>query len=1180
MSEIFRNSQKKRWTCLPLILYFFVALFVSRGILANPGTVGLFHDWFVGPFPEMIAKYGYDGFQLYDMNYGNKVYPSDWLFRITLVPFAFLGGETVSKGMLVFFIALSGFSMFCFGRRILKLDYYWSLVTGLIYIFSPIVFTRSVAGYIYYMIGYALMPFLLLSFCKAQETEEKRFRYAVASGLLFGLMGVQIQFFMMAFLILMILVLVNYKKLKNGLLCLTLTTIIGSLLHLPWILPLALTHATAVTSIGQTFLSYHEITSSPTLLESIRVLGYNIHPYGYIHLIAQGMIPRWILITNFLMPIIATIALIRKKDKYTIGFGLVLIIGIFLSKGISPPLEGVFVLIFEYTPLIIFRELWHIAFLSFFSYTILTSISLHEIAKVKKLKAHDIRAYALTTILATTIVVSNGYPLLLGNFAGYMQTYSLNKDYYNLYQTLQEDNAQYRILWLPSISPMKYDNNSLFGADPLIQYSPKPTFNQLIIPQSPISRLNMLLTSTINENKTQRFGNLISPFATRYVVQRNDFTSKYPLYVPLGLYADLCEKWEPNVTSNFITNQQDLQLKNETSDFKLYQNTNPSEFIYTPTTIIYGTKDLSTLSQLAKISNLTDIAYLTDMTQLEIDNPAFLLKDDGFDLIPIITGTKTEPGNYATETDAQKGWVNSKNWFWYNYLFASAINSGAFSKTSSQLNIPIETKAPSEIWAKILKWQNGGEVKFTLTNEKENTITTLSSAFALQWTKLYDEYSNRTHTLTISNIDGENYIDEILVLNKQQADQTVASKLENATIIFLIDPMSMETNIVKNPSFEESQEGHPLCWSTAEAGFTVALENQTAYQGNSSLRVSTQVNSTWHWSWIRSSETPVASGEYRIITHLKQENTNASHIVIEGLDKTTDNWVQLIQVPAGQDGSYDWKTYETTLTISKNTTMLRVDLNAGWILDNAKGNATTWFDDILIIPQQNYPDSISLCTNTSATRNLTISKEANYRISAEISGNAEITLTNQTFDVNSTQYKTINLGSVFLREGSQELTVKALGNTHVGVIWIYTSPEDKTINEVFAQNTGQTEILEYTQESPTLWRVNINASSPFLLAFAAPYDREWCAQISNENTQPVPLYGYINGFYINKTGQLDIVIEYGPQKWFYYGSIISLTTFLACTTYLTYTYSKTKNIPTKIKNRLQHLTHLKSKSAT
>jgi hypothetical protein len=60
----------------------------------------------------------------------------------------------------------------------------------------------------------------------------------------------------------------------------------------------------------------------------------------------------------------------------------------------------------------------------------------------------------------------------------------------------------------------------------------------------------------------------------------------------------------------------------------------------------------------------------------------------------------------------------------------------------------------------------------------------------------------------------------------------------------------------------------------------------------------------------------------------------------------------------------------------------------------------------------------------------------------------------------------------------------------------------------------------------------------------------------------------MNGFQINQTGLLDIVIEYEPQNWFYIGCAISLTTFLACTAYLAYSYPKTKHLLRKLKQKL------------
>ena len=79
-----------------------------------------------------------------------------------------------------------------------------------------------------------------------------------------------------------------------------------------------------------------------------------------------------------------------------------------------------------------------------------------------------------------------------------------------------------------------------------------------------------------------------------------------------------------------------------------------------------------------------------------------------------------------------------------------------------------------------------------------------------------------------------------------------------------------------------------------------------------------------------------------------------------------------------------------------------------------------------------------------------------------------------------------------------------------------------------------------------------------MLVFTEAYDPLWVAYVNGEKINSIPLYGVINGFWINQTGQLTITIEYEPQRWFNLGCIISLTTLLACTTYLIITHIKQK----------------------
>ena len=89
----------------------------------------------------------------------------------------------------------------------------------------------------------------------------------------------------------------------------------------------------------------------------------------------------------------------------------------------------------------------------------------------------------------------------------------------------------------------------------------------------------------------------------------------------------------------------------------------------------------------------------------------------------------------------------------------------------------------------------------------------------------------------------------------------------------------------------------------------------------------------------------------------------------------------------------------------------------------------------------------------------------------------------------------------------------------------------------------------------TLWRAEVEAKKPFMLVFAEAYDPLWEARVYKngelvERVRSVPVYGVINGFWINETGNLTVVIRYVPQDWFELGLKISAATFALCVFYL------------------------------
>lgn len=141
----------------------------------------------------------------------------------------------------------------------------------------------------------------------------------------------------------------------------------------------------------------------------------------------------------------------------------------------------------------------------------------------------------------------------------------------------------------------------------------------------------------------------------------------------------------------------------------------------------------------------------------------------------------------------------------------------------------------------------------------------------------------------------------------------------------------------------------------------------------------------------------------------------------------------------------------------------------------------------------------------------------------------------------------------------------------VGLMWNHTKPGpseifsldkmtitylDLVLNEqysdqLFAPSDVQAvTILRNQKIDPTETLLRINATKPFVIATSQALDRNWVATVNGEQIKPSPLYLGIEGFFVNETGLLDVTIQYQPQIWFTYCSIISFVTFILCSVFL------------------------------
>jgi hypothetical protein len=1078
---------------IALLVYFVISLIVLGEILLSPGTIGFFHDWFIGPYHEMNKSWANNGLYIWDSQIGYKVYDTDWIIKLTLLPIPFLGGELLSKGLLVLIVTLSGFGAFCLGRR-LKLSWYASFAAGILYIFSPIIFTRIIAGHLYYLIGYFLTPLILSTFLQGKEQNNRK--YFIVAGLLLSFAVIQIQFFVLVFIILLIFTLLDFKQVKKVAIGLFIVFSITFLItYSPILLPQLLLKGAELPFNVNQLLSYDALVTASDLAKSFRLLGYEAQPYSYLNLgtsndpIATntGLMPSWIFYLDFILPIIGFSVLLFRKDRYTISLAVIAIIGVYLLKGLNPPFPGVFEFLFKHG-FYSFRELWHIAFLYCFAITFLIAIFIERILKLK-FKLHF--KVILSASLISIIVVANGYPLLLGNFAGYFQTYSLPTEYQTLYNKFSSD-PNYNVLILPYVNPIRYDSLSLRGIDPFVTDT-----SNMIFPThfggraSPTNPASIWLLSSIQENKTDNLGKVLSGFGIKYVILRKDFVSYYPGYTPLNSLPLFRQKWYTPLEP-ILDSQNDLKVISNNPQYKIYENQNNVSKIFVPVTTGGGLSDFDSFLLLSKFSSLSNVALYPSVS----DRDSLIFIDDKREA-NMSKNDFVEINKYANSFDARNGWTDSISSFGYDHILTSRVHQGLFSdspnsEVSFELPHGYENKQV-EIWVKALSWEQGGKINVQLDGTNHTLpLTTPNRSFQLF--KIFQGQSDKPYHILIQNVQGKNYVEGFYI-------NEVKSQLNNSrNKIFLTNlDEDLGPNLVVNSEFAvvDNHTKLPLYWNDSldKCGrkFTCKVNVTSGWNDKLSYQFSTKRphNNTGSWSSIYGQDIKVdPSKSYRLLTHMKMNKYAAqSHVLLEGFNEHSKKWYQIEQCPAGIEGRLQWQQFSCEVKIPENTTKIRPVLNAGW--SSQPKVARTWFDDLSLNQ-----------------------------------------LTNQT-----RSYK--------LSEIKKFISSEGLGNK---------------------SSSGMTTNIEFNKINPTLWNVHITTSRPTTIGFAEPYDEKWQATVYNQGKKmdvvtSTPIYGAINGFQINQTGGLDVVISFSPQYWYHVGFVISGATFAFCIFYIIYDWRRRKEKP-------------------
>jgi len=380
-------------------------------------------------------------------------------FSISFYPFNFLSGLLAQQGFsygiierLVFMwpiiMALPVFSYLLIKKNIN--NSLAAFVGSLVYSYNTY-FSVIKTGQLTLLMAYAFAPLVFLLFQKALE--KKSFQYALFTGL-FGFVVSFYEFrifyvlcfILFAYFLYYLLFIEKVRNLSSVIkICFFagIPVLIDLLLNLYWLLPLGKTGALSSNVVFDRSLFGNEFLN-------INYAMTLFHPFWTGTRTAIFTVQN-IPVYFWLIPLFAFLGLIlNKKNKQILFFGLIALLGIFLTKQVGHPFMDVYLWLYTHFPgFNAFREASKFYFLIALGYSVLIAGFIDWLWKNwKNTKWQILGKYALAIVIAA-IFLWNTKPFITGEIATLFIPREMSADYLVVNNFLLKQNDYFRTLWIP-----------------------------------------------------------------------------------------------------------------------------------------------------------------------------------------------------------------------------------------------------------------------------------------------------------------------------------------------------------------------------------------------------------------------------------------------------------------------------------------------------------------------------------------------------------------------------------------------------------------------------------------------------------------------------------------------------------------------------------------------------------
>ncbi len=770
-------------------------MLVLHDLILSDGIVGFRSDWVFPISTSQSTSQALSNLYVYHDNLGqvaNAYYINEFIIALLSIIF---NVSLALKIILFFSLSMSGLFLYYLCRT-LKICHISSVIAGFFYMTTPVIFNQFRIGHFAYIIDYAIAPLIIALFIKIISRKDTNLNLVFISALIYALLWAQFQFLFMIFLILLFCsIFFSPKNLKIRSLSLLLLISSGSIIiHLFWILP-QLFSSTVDTGTLAT-KGYLEHTSL-NLLDILRLIAYEGVPSTFGETIKSGMVvslSMWNII-SFIIPIVVFSTIIFLKDKRALCFIILILLTIFVAKGVNPPFGCFYFWLYDNIPIFaIFRHLSHLMFIMSLSYAILIGLIFQELmeATYSKLEFLPRLEYYGTVVNGCVIFLFivlcvHSWPLFTGDFNGTVQTYLPKAAYDDTYEYLSKLDGAFKVAWLPISSALFYNDSKFFDTtrDPMIVYSPKSSIDA---DTRTYHRFYAFIHRVIENERTNNLADLLGISGVKYVISREDVRSRYS------------NNWNQTV---FLEDQEDIELVETYGDVKIFRNKRYRPIIYpTKTSMLVG-GDFSAMISLSSFykfkkemfptlffpsqqssANFESLLLLTNYVLIsDYNDYLFSFLPDNF---------KFSPARFVN------GWWPYLSWspYYCNWGIdqeeVNSMNDGVITLVSDSFNISFFAQEEEyyDIWLKTYIGEKGSRLSFLMDDDNFTSLSTYDTyKDGLYWSKIgILRLDKGIHNLEIISDKGMNIVDMIVIIPSGVFYETIqiANKtLENKNILII-----------------------------------------------------------------------------------------------------------------------------------------------------------------------------------------------------------------------------------------------------------------------------------------------------------------------------------------------------------------------------------------------------------